>query len=437
MSILLAQKHMTIHDSDTSIESPVNESEPLRIAYLVNQYPKLSHSFIRREIRALESLGAHIVRIAIRAPKESCVNDADLEERSRTRVVLEMGWTRLLVTVLCTFAVHPITATYALSLAIAMGWKSDRSILRHLAYLAEACVMMQWLRDTKLKLIHVHFGTNAATVALLCKQLGGPPFSFTAHGPEEFDKPDALSLPRKIREAAFVIAISEFCRGQLCRWVEYEQWGKIHVVRCGLDRSEWSHTNEPVPAAKRLICVGRLCEQKGQPLLIEAAAKLAQQGVDFQLTIVGDGPLKHAIERQIEQLGLSKFVHLTGPLPEKKVRDHLLHSRALVLPSFAEGLPVVIMEAFALGRPVISTWVAGIPELVEPGVNGWLVSPSSVDALVQAMSQALTLSPKTLRDMGQQGATRVAQLHDIEQTARHLTDLFHEVARSGARRAVA
>jgi glycosyltransferase involved in cell wall biosynthesis len=284
--------------------------------------------------------------------------------------------------------------------------------------------LLDWHRDLKTDHVHAHYGTNSTTVALLCRTLGGPPYSFTTHGPEEFDRPLALGLDYKIRDAAFAVAISEHGRSQLRRWIPYDQWSKIEVVRCGLDPMFLNAPHVPLPEARRLVCVGRFAEQKGLPVLIEAAGRLQADGVKFELTLVGDGPLRAEIEALVKRHHLEDRVHLVGWKTNAEVRELVSGSRALVLPSFAEGLPVAIMEALALGRPVISTWVAGIPELVEPGVCGWLVPPGSSEALATAIRELLDTPLDQLEQMGKRGAERVGRQHNIATEARKLRSLI-------------
>jgi glycosyltransferase involved in cell wall biosynthesis len=233
-----------------------------------------------------------------------------------------------------------------------------------------------------------------------------------------------MALQEKIHSSAFVAAISEFTRSQLYCWCAPEDRRKIAVVRCGVDKPFLAPTDWSVPERPRLVNVGRLCEQKGQLLLIQAAAQLRQRGLDFELVIVGDGPMRGEFQRAIDQFRLGKRVRITGFLDNQNVRREFLASRALVLPSFAEGLPVVIMEALALHRPVISTYIAGIPELVEPGKSGWLVPAGAVNPLVDAMAEALTADAYELEAMGRAGAARVAEKHDASLEARKLADLF-------------
>ncbi len=198
----------------------------------------------------------------------------------------------------------------------------------------------------------------------------------------------ALGLGEKIRHASFVVAISEFTRSQLYRWADYLDWAKIRVVRVGVSPMFLDHGPAPIPLAPRLVNIGRIVKQKGQAILIQAAARLRDRGLDFELVIVGDGPMRAEIEHLIAELGLQERVRITGYLSNQGVLEELLSSRALVLPSFAEGLPVVFFEALAVGRPVISTYIAAHPELIENGVNGWLVPAGAVDPLVNAMAEA-------------------------------------------------
>lgn len=396
----------------------------MKVAYLVNQYPKVSHSFIRREIEGLESCGVTVVRYAIRTCDGELVDEADQLELHKTRVLLSGGAVSLLLA-LCRVALsRPQQFIEALRLALQVGWGSERGILLHLAYLAEACILWGWLAEDGIERVHAHFGTNSTTVAMLCRVLGGVPYSFTVHGPEEFDKVRAIGLPEKIARAAFVVAVSSFGRSQLYRWCDARQWSKIHVVHCGVDASFFAQPPVPVPETPQLVCVGRLSEQKGHLLLVEAARRLAREGLAFKLILVGDGELRPDIEAALSRWDLAERIEITGWASSAEVRRQLLAARALVLPSFAEGLPVVIMEALALGRPVVSTYVAGIPELVEPGVCGWLVPPGSTEDLVDALRSVLQATPEVLAQMGRAGAERVARQHDAALEARKLAVLF-------------
>ncbi len=395
------------------------------IAYLVNQYPKVSHSFIRREIQGLEAQGLNIQRFSIRSCESELVDDQDKVELEKTRVILKIGFLRLFLSIFFPIFTSPKRFAQAFRLLLQLNHQSDRSLLHHCTYLAEASVLLKWCQESNISHMHAHFGTNSTTVAMLCHFLGGPTYSFTVHGPEEFDKVYLLGLDKKIENAAFVVAISSFGRSQLYRWCRHNQWHKIHVVHCGVDDQFLSHPPMPFPQHPHLVCVGRLCEQKGQFLLVEACHQLALQGQDFKLTLVGDGEQRFAIEDLIEKYGLSNRIEITGWASADQVKYYIQSSRVMVLPSFAEGLPVVIMEALALHRPVISTYVAGIPELVTPDECGWLIPPGSVSILTTALKNALDTPTERLEQMGQAGASAVATHHCAATEASKLSDLFN------------
>jgi glycosyltransferase involved in cell wall biosynthesis len=272
--------------------------------------------------------------------------------------------------------------------------------------------------------IHAHFGTNSTAVAMLCHLLGGPAYSFTVHGPEEFERPRELSLRLKTANAKFVVGISEFGRSQLHEWCDSADASKVHVIHCGIGDDFLSEATVPVPDEKRLVCVARLSPQKGLPVLIEASQELANSITDFEIVIIGDGPMRAELEQQIASTGLQTRVRLVGAQTGAEIRKWLEKSRAFVLPSFAEGLPVVIMEAFARARPVISTRVAGIPELVVDGENGWLIAPGSPSELAEAMQQALETPVSELSEMGARGGARVLGHHTISKEVARLAQLF-------------
>jgi colanic acid/amylovoran biosynthesis glycosyltransferase len=400
----------------------------MRIAYLINQYPKVSHSFIRREIHALERQGFEIARISLRGWDAHLVDPEDQIERERTRYVLREGAPSLFLALMRMLLRRPVRFVKALRLSWVMSRGAERPLLVHLAYLIEACCIEAWLRAAGISHVHAHFGTNSAEVAMLVHVLGGPRWSFTVHGPEEFDNGRLIGLAEKIRRSEFVVAISSYGRSQLYRFVTHRHWHKVKVVRCGLEPAFYGVPAKPAPKARRLICVGRLCEQKGQLLLLSAAQRLAEQVEDFELVLAGDGEMRAEIEATIERLNLREKVRVTGWISSEQVRNEILATRGLVLPSFAEGLPVVIMEAMALRRPVISTYIAGIPELVSPGENGWLVPAGDMEALVDAMRLCLDTPDEVLGRMGEAARVLVLARHDVDLETAQLAKLFQLVA---------
>lgn len=396
----------------------------MRIAYLVNQYPKLSHTFIRREIAALEKLGHTVTRYSVRHTTDH-VDPDDQDEASRTRIILRGLLPLLSATTWCKLT-RPIRWFKASLAAFRLSRGSERGLFRHMIYLLEAARLLADLQTEPVDHLHAHFGTNSATVAYLTHILGGPPYSFTTHGPEEFDKVPAIGLPTKLKHAAAAIAITSFCRSQLMRWMPADQWDRIHEIHCGLDAHFLDVEPTTVPDTARLVCVGRICEQKGQLLLIEAVARVRDQGHAVRLILAGDGDMRPHAEQRIAQLNLEDHVTITGWIDATRVREEILNCRALVLPSFAEGLPVVIMEAMALARPVLSTYIAGIPELVRQPDNGLLVPAGDIDLLTKAIIRLLTTDTQTLCNMGHQGRQDVLERHDARKEAAKLANVFNQ-----------
>ena len=390
----------------------------MRIAYLCNRYPAVSHSFVRREIAGVEAAGHVVDRFTVRAPA-GLVDAGDRAEAERTTAILGAGAGGLLAALLAALLRGPRRFAGATWLAVrGAGW-SPAALVRHLAYLGEAAWLVRRFRMHPVDHLHAHFGTNPATVARLAWRLGGPPWSFTAHGPDEFDRPEALDLRGKVAEAQVAVAISSFGASQLMRWSDPADWHRIAVARCGVDAAFLATPAPPAPAAARFATVARLGGQKGLPLLVEAALLLKARGRDFRLDIAGDGELRDALKRQIAAAGLTEEVRLVGSLDGAGVRRLIEGARAFVLPSFAEGLPVVIMEALALERPVIATAIAGTPELVDAAC-GWLVPAGSAEAVADAMAAAIDAPPETIAAMGREGRRRVAERHDAARNARGL-----------------
>ncbi len=397
----------------------------MKLAYFINQYPKVSHSFIRREILALENLGYAVERFALRTDKDELVDPLDQSELKKTRYILSEQPLKIALAFLRTFCASPSVSFKSLKVAIKLGLRSDRGVIRHLIYLIEACVLLQWEKTAGIEHIHAHFGTNSTTVVMLAHLLGGAGYSFTVHGPEEFDKPEFIHLAEKIYHCKFVVAISSYGRSQLFRWIPAAEWHKVNIVRCGLDAAFLAQKATKIPKTSRqLLCIGRLCEQKGQLLLLDAIKQLHDEGVNCKLILAGDGPMRKEIESRIAGYKLGNMVEITGWISSEQVKSLLHESRGMVLPSFAEGLPVVIMEALALRRPVISTYVAGIPELIQQGKNGWLVPPGDVNSLKTAIQELLDTSIADLEVMGQHGFDAVNAQHNITTEAAKMAGLF-------------
>ena len=396
----------------------------VRITYLINQYPKVSHTFIRREILALERLGHEIQRVALRGWDEKPIDSQDILEQTKTVYVLKNGIFSLLLSAFKCLLQKPSNFFSALWLAMQMGIRADRPLIFHLVYFLEACQVYLETKQFNAQHLHAHFGTNPSEIAMLVNALGGLPYSFTVHGPEEFDRPQFLKLSEKIDRAKFVVAISSFGRSQLMRWVSFDNWYKIKIVHCGLEPDFFSIPAVSIPTKSSLICVGRLCEQKGQLLLVEAVKTLSEQQVEVELTLAGDGEMRTEIESLIAKYQLEDKVKITGWISSEAVRAHILAAQVLILPSFAEGLPVVIMEAMSLRRPVISTYIAGIPELVQHGENGWLCVAGDITALSNTIREALSTPVARLKEMGDAAFARVTAQHHIDSEVAKLAEFM-------------
>jgi colanic acid/amylovoran biosynthesis glycosyltransferase len=393
----------------------------MRVAYFTNVYPAVTHTFIRREIGALETLGVTVVRYALR-PAEIFDPD-DIKEQEQTKYISRAGPGELL-RCLVMLLTQPLAVGQAIRLALKIGWHSDRGLLRHFAYLAEAAVLAYWCRRDAAQHLHVHFGTNPAAIAMLASQISGIPYSFTAHGSEEFIKAAWLSLDLKLQHAAFAVCVSAFGRSQLMLWSRPDQWRKIAIVHCGLDSAFFERAVTPPPSARRLVCVGRLDENKAQTVLVAAAHRLQDAGMRCEIVLVGDGPMLHDVEDAIRRAGLQRDITITGWVSGDRVKAEIEAARAFVLPSLSENMPVVIMEALAMGRPVISTYVAGIPELVQPGKTGWLVPAGDEVALAEAMRETLATPVEHLARMGADGRAHIMEHHDTLKEAVKLKNLF-------------
>ncbi|MGR3617837.1 MAG: glycosyltransferase [Paracoccaceae bacterium] len=403
----------------------------MKLAYILNTYPQPSHSFIRRELRALERQGFDISRIAMRRSDQDLVDPQDREEAAQTQYVLDAGPLGLIKATLRRFWAKPSAFLRAARTAWEMGVAAQSGVVRHMVYLAEACWVAEYCQIHKVTHCHAHFGTNATAVARIARYLGGPKYSFTVHGPEEFDAAMALSLGEKLNDAAFAVAISQFGRSQLCRWADFATWSRLHVVHCGIEPDHFSDPTEVPEGPLRLVSIGRFVEQKGQMTLLQALVELAARGgPKVHLDLVGDGEMRPEFEQYIRENGLSECVQMTGWLDEQSLNAVLEQAQILVMPSFAEGLPMVIMEAMASARPVLATQIAGIPELVREEETGWLVPAGDATALTDALVKVSAIPNTQLQQMGQRGRARVLERHDVRIEGAKLAEIFRKYVQS-------
>ena len=399
----------------------------MKIGYLMNWYPVTSTTFIRREIHAHEAAGVEVVRYSTSPWPHPLVDPRDKAEVGRTVYILPSGKLNLIGGAVIEALTNPIRVARALGAMWRLNKAAGGSLVKHVAYLVEAVFLKRHARRNAVEHIHAHWSTNTAAVAMMSKILGGPGYSFTAHGPYEFMDVAANATGTKVENADFVVAITDFAKGVLDAASGGRCTDKIHVIRCGLDFSDFEGIETaPFEGNQTFASIGRLCPEKSQPLIVEAVGRLVADFPDLRVVLVGDGDSRADIEASIVRLGVEDNIVLAGWGTNAEVIETLAKARALLLPSLAEGLPIVIMESFALRRPVISTTIAGIPELVDSAC-GWLVAPSSLDDLEGAMRDALSADAADLTARGEEGRRRVEEHHDQAGNAQQIRDRIAEV----------
>lgn len=388
----------------------------MRITYFTNHYPAVSHTFIKRELLALESLGHEVQRVSLRGGA-TLVDEEDRREAERTENLLELSKPVLLRHMLRRLVRRPGAVLGTLGFAIGLGRRTGIG-LKVLAYYAEALVLAELCDRFGSELVRVHFGTNGATVVRLCRRVGGPAYSVAYHGPDEFDAAERWDVGGVVSESSFVTAITSFCSAQLKRWTPREHWERVRVVRCAVNERFLEVVPLPEDGPRRVCVVARLSAQKGLPVLIEAFAMANDAGL--ALDIVGDGEFRGELETAVARHGLADRVTFHGSLSGEGVREVLAGSSAMVMSSFAEGLPVVLMEAMGLGRPAIAPSIMGIPELVRPGENGWLVTTGDAEGLADALRAFATTPRDELERMGRAAHEAVRERHSIAAEAARL-----------------
>ena len=391
-----------------------------RIAYLTGEYPRATDTFIQREVAALRELGHEVETCSIRQTGvEHLVGPEQKEEAANTFYVLKAAKSPLHLMRCHGRFLRENPARYwrSLRLALATNPGGIRAMLYQIFYFLEAAVLAAHLRDHRVERLHNHIAKSSCSVAMLMSEMSGVPYSFTLHGPDIFFAPDHWRLDKKIETAEFVACISHFCRSQAMSFSKTTDWDKLHIVHCGVDPDRYGGI--PGAGGKRLLFVGRLAAVKGLPVLLDALTGLKET----QLTVIGDGPDRTALEAQARGLGLADRVDFVGYKSQSEVAEALQSHDVFVLPSFAEGVPVVLMEAMAAARPVLTTRIAGVPELVEDGVSGRLVAPGNAEELA-AVLQDLCADTDMQVSMGQKGREKILREFTLKDEAAWLSALL-------------
>lgn len=396
----------------------------MRIAYLEHRLNDVGKTFVWSEMEAVAALGHEVQPYSVRASQQHDRGRVPGEVIPPPRVLAGTSPGRLTATLLMELRRHPRRLAGGARLAARTSPDGIRGRLRACFHLSLGAELARSLREHRVDHLHNH-AIASAPVALVAAHLTGMPYSLTTHGPPEYDPPAVPQFALHAKHAAFIVAISSIVRAEVCRQLPADLWRKVHVIRCGLTSTFLSRPPTTPPDTVRIACVARLDARKGQSLLLAAARELLDSGVPLQLRLVGDGPLRKHLEGTIERLGLAGSVMITGWADPQQVRSELIAARGLVLPSLAEGLPVAIMEALALGRPVIGTAVGAVGDLVKSGETGWLIAPADSDDLRGALRALLQTPIDRLAAMGWAGAQRVRERHDASREAVKLVALIY------------
>ena len=399
----------------------------MKIAYLLSEYPTLGHTYLLREVRELRSLGWEIQVVSIRRPNpQSCSPSSEFEEELKsTRYVLGSGPFEYLAAQLTTFLTRPGLYVRGLTTAWRFGRYTRSPALFAIAYFTEAIVAGRWLQ--KAGFTHVH-SVYSTTVGLILARVFGMTLSMTIHGPDEFVNPQGFGMEEKIRAALFASAISCFGKSQIMLWSSPADWHKLEITPLGIDCDGWVPASfRERPAPFKLISVGRLAPVKGYALLLKAVAILTAQQRDVRLTLVGDGPEHPQLAQQAQDLGIADKVVFAGWKTQAELRDLYLDSELCVLSSFAEGIPVVFMEAMALGVPCVGPRITGIPELIRDGVDGLLVTPGNIEELADAIGKMMD-KPEMRRQMALSSRERVLDKYNLHKNVAHLAELLSHYA---------
>ena len=404
---------------------------PGRLAYLTGEYPRATDTFIQREVAALRGLGFEVETCSIRrtGPEHIVGPEQQAEQAATFHVLPATAGLRGLRAQVRALR-RPGRYLSALRLAWKTAPKGVRGRLYNLIYFAEAVTLADHMHARGVVHLHNHIAKASCTVAMLASALSGIPYSFTLHGPDIFFEPHHWRLDTKIERAAFVACISEFCRSQAMLFSDRAQWDKLHIVHCGVEPDRYAPSDRP--PGRHMTFVGRLAAVKGVPVLLQALKQARDALPDLRLTLIGDGPERPVLEAEATAMQLGPAVHFAGYKSQDDVARALSETDLLVLPSFAEGVPVVLMEAMAAGKPVVATRVAGVGELVEDGRTGLLVPPGDTDALAAAIVQALS-DPDWQRTAGRLGRDKVAAEFDAATEAARLAILLISYRSGGTR----
>ncbi len=403
-------------------------NEKIKLAYLVSRYPAISHTFILREILHLKKKNFDIVTASINAPDrpDSGLTAEELAESKETFYIKREGAKGALKAHAATIFRQPLTYIKGLFYALSLSGANFKKLIYSFFYFVEAVMLGVWMRENNRKHLHVHFATPASTVALVAKQIFDINFSITVHGPDEFYNVESYLLKEKINEAEFICCIGNYARSQLMQLCSPSQWHKFEITPLGVDAEKFApRPFRENPEIFEIICVGRLVPVKGQHVLLAAVKDLLAAKYNLRLRFVGDGPDRESLEKYTRENALQNNVMFEGAVNQDRIRELYAKADAFVLASFAEGIPVVLMEAMAMEIPCVTTRITGIPELIRHNTDGILVAPSDEKELAEAIKKLID-SPEMRAEIGRAGRERVIEKYNLERNTNYLGEVFEK-----------
>lgn len=386
----------------------------------------LSMIFVLREVLELRRLGVEIDVASINPPDRprEAMSPDEASEAGRAYCLKAHGVRGALAAHAQALRRVPGGYLRGLMLLMRMSKLDARRWFMNAMYFSEALMVGAWMHRRDHAHLHAHLGSQAATVGLFVREVFRLGFSITVHGPDEFYDAEGQYLRQKVEAADFVCCISHFARSQLMKLSAYAQWSKLVVVRLGVDTLAFTPpTPAPLGGPFVVACVGRLTPAKGQHLLVEAVTRIARQGGAIRLRVIGAGPDLQSLREQVAGLDAADVVRLEGAVNPDRIREVYAGAHCFCMASFAEGIPVVLMEAMAMGLPCVATWITGIPELIRDGVDGLLVAPSDIDGLVDSLRRLMD-DPDLRTRLGRSGRERVCQRYDLQRNVEALAAVF-------------
>ncbi len=397
----------------------------MRIAYFTNTYPRATDTFIRREVLGLRERGFEVFTFSVRKTgADHDVEDEVIQEKKNTHYLLPCSPIQLMATHAKALFKQPLNYIKTLYLALLTSRPGVKGHILQIVYFIEAILLSDLIKKNNIQHLHNHLGDNSGTVTLLAAKYTNITYSISIHGPHIFFDGLHWALDVKTANSTFIACIGHYCKSQMMLYTHQKDWHKFKIIRCGIDPQQF-HYQEPDKSIKKLVYVGRLSGEKGVPILFESLKTLKAKGYSFELNLLGDGDDRKNLERSAQQYGINENVHFHGFVDRTTIETTLIASDIFILPSFAEGIPVALMEAMAIGIPVITTYVGGIAELVIDNTTGKMVYPSDPEGLAEAIAYYIN-NPDKYREISKNAREKVITEFNINDQIDKLADLLKQ-----------